>query len=403
MSNADQIFSTLIGSANPDQFFKDYWEKAVLLIRRDQPDYYKDLLSLEDIDRLISGSGLRYPALRLVKDGITIPVTKYTADIPWSSQPFSKSILPEMVYKEYGQGATIILEALHRYWPPLAKFCRRLEQFFNFPVQTNIYLTPPSSQGFAPHYDTHDVFVLQLAGSKHWKIYDSPLELPYRDQHYKSTDVQSGELKYSINFKAGDLIYMPRGFIHEALTSDDISLHATIGILSYTWYDVLVEAFKQYKEDPEMRRALPVGFARQMLNEKSNLPLPEAVSSINQPALDKALGTLAKRFLHTRPPFLEGQLSNLNSLQKINPDTQVRVRTEPLYYFETDDENCNLIFDGKKVIFPEYVAPALHFILETGTGTFQIAALPDVLDTAGKLVLVRRLIKEGFLTLVSDA
>lgn len=33
------------------------------------------------------------------------------------------------------------------------------------------YLTPPGTQGFAPHYDDIEAFILQLEGRKHWRLY----------------------------------------------------------------------------------------------------------------------------------------------------------------------------------------------------------------------------------------
>ena len=68
-------------------------------------------------------------------------------------------------------GATLVLQALHRTWPPLVEFGARLAAELGHPVQINAYITPPQNQGFAPHYDVHDVFVLQIAGRKRWRIH----------------------------------------------------------------------------------------------------------------------------------------------------------------------------------------------------------------------------------------
>ena len=72
-----------------------------------------------------------------------------------------------MVRRAFDRGKTIILTAMQCRWGPVASLCRRLEERFGCPVHTNLYLTPPGTQGFDPHYDTHEVFVLQIAGGKH--------------------------------------------------------------------------------------------------------------------------------------------------------------------------------------------------------------------------------------------
>lgn len=235
-------FARLIGPVEVDQFFSEYWEKKPLIISRNQPDFYAALLSLSDVDNIITSKQLRFPAIGLVKGGVRIPPSQYTSDLPWGNNTFTGVINVDKVLNEYQQGATIILEALHQRWRPLRQFCQELEKYLNYPVQANIYLTPKGSQGFAPHYDTHDVFALQTAGSKHWRIYGSPVELPGSGQPYEPACFEPGKPLHEFDFNSGDFMYIPRGFIHEALTSESISLHITVGVTSYTWADVFSEA-----------------------------------------------------------------------------------------------------------------------------------------------------------------
>ena len=49
----------------------------------------------------------------------------------------------------FDAGATVVLQGLHRYWPPLTELVRELELALGHPCQANAYLTPPGSQGFA--------------------------------------------------------------------------------------------------------------------------------------------------------------------------------------------------------------------------------------------------------------
>jgi hypothetical protein len=130
----------------------------------------------------ITSTELRESDLRLVKDGKPLPLDRYTRPLPWTDSPTDGIVNADRVFAEYHAGATIILEALQRKWKPLTFFCRGLERFFHQGVQANAYLTPKNCQGFAAHYDTHDVFVLQIAGSKRWRIYRPVIELPLASQ-----------------------------------------------------------------------------------------------------------------------------------------------------------------------------------------------------------------------------
>ena len=106
------------------------------------------------------------PAFRLVRDGAVLPPGAYTEDIPWRPGSFSGLAVVDRVAAEHAAGATIVLQALHLHWPAAALYCRGLEQRLGFPVQANAYATPATAQGFAVHHDTHDVFVLQVAGTQ---------------------------------------------------------------------------------------------------------------------------------------------------------------------------------------------------------------------------------------------
>ena len=97
-------------------------------------------------------------------------------------------------------------------------------------MQANAYYTPAGSQGLPVHHDTHEVISLQVAGSKRWLVYEPVLELPLKNQRYRSALGEPGEPMLDVTLRAGDTLYLPRGWLHQALTSDEDSLHITVGI-----------------------------------------------------------------------------------------------------------------------------------------------------------------------------
>ncbi len=404
MSRSDFDFRWLIHPVEPEEFFREHWESQPLYVFRQEAGFYRELITLADVDRLVTSGDLRHPAIRLVKRGAPIPLAEYTGNLPWGSDVFERVANPDRVLQAYREGATIVLQALHRYWPPLGALCRRLEKHFTFPFQTNLYLTPPNSQGFAPHYDTHDVFVLQVAGSKHWRVYGSPFPLPHRAQPYSASRTPPGDPIAEFDLSAGDLIYLPRGYIHEALTSSSESMHITLGVLAATWVEVFAEALSACRQDPRFRRALPVGYAEQTDHSDAMRAefrdLLEAFTQTVQP--ESLLERLADRFVSSRPPLLEGGLEALGELDRLGLETMVRRRDAVIFRLASEPETVSLLFHGKQVRFPSYAHPALRFIAEAAD-IFTPAALPGDLDDAGKLVLVRRLIREGFLTMIRDA
>src|SRR5438132_1340590 len=163
----------LIHPFDRDIFVRDYWEQQPLLVKRGDPTYYHDLLSLSDIDSILCTSNFSGNTIRLARDGKETSVKELLANLPTeAAEPL------EAIYSYYREGSTIILPFLHERWKPLKQLCRLLAQEFSAGFQVNVYVTPPHAQGFARHYDTHDVFILQTDGVKRWRSFAVPIRLP---------------------------------------------------------------------------------------------------------------------------------------------------------------------------------------------------------------------------------
>jgi ribosomal protein L16 Arg81 hydroxylase len=126
-------------------------------------------------------------------------------------------------------------------------------------AQPNVYFTPPSAQGFQVHHDTHDTLTAQIAGEKTWRIYEPIIQLPLESQPFHSgTKVEGLKLLDEVHLRAGDTLYIPRGFPHEAKTSDSVSLHCTFALAPVRVTDVMDLALRiAGDQDVELRHALP--------------------------------------------------------------------------------------------------------------------------------------------------
>ena len=143
------------------------------------------------------------------------------------------------------------------HWPPAARYCRALEAALGCAAQANAYLTPPSARGFAVHHDVHDVFVLQVFETKRWRWHEPVLQAPLKSQRWSAELGDLGEPVADEVLHPGDTLYLPRGWPHEAFTSDTESLHLTIGLHSPTRVDALRAALERCAaDDSELRRTL---------------------------------------------------------------------------------------------------------------------------------------------------
>jgi hypothetical protein len=365
------------------EFLSEFWEQRPLAVPRAEEGRFDDLLSVADVERLVCSGGLRYPAFRLVQEGGMIGLGEYTTDLPWRPDPFTGTADPDRVAAAFEAGGTIVLQGLHLNWLPLARFCRGLEAELGHPAQANSYYTPRRSQGFAVHHDTHDVFVLQVAGEKHWRVYDPLLELPLKRQRYSKSLGEQGPPVLELTLRAGDTFYLPRGWLHDALTSETDSLHVTVGVNILTWADALRAALDESEEDIELRRSVP---------EDGTLEADLLERLADRLGAEDVARRARARFVNSRRPILDGQLEEVRALESLTVETPLERRDTVI----ADLEGTTLSFEGKHVAFPEHAREELEAVFAADE-PFTAGDLPGGLDDDSRLVLVRRLIREGFL------
>ena len=372
---------------SPEVFQDEYREMQPLVVPRAQPGRFDAILAAADVERMVCATAIRAPAFRLVKDGAQLPLGSYTQDIPWRPGGFWQTALVDRVAQEHAAGATIVLQALHLHWRPAALYCRELEARLGCPAQANAYCTPASAQGFAVHHDTHDVFVLQVTGHKRWKLYEPVRELPLRNQRWSPDLDAVGEPIADITLQAGDTLYLPRGWPHEATAADVDSLHVTVGLPPPTRMDALRAALDECGEDVEFRRSLaPDG----------DLPahLLERLAARLRP--DDVARRARRRFVAGRRAVADDQLSQVRSLESLDADSPLERRATVIADLEETEAGATLLFEGKDVRFPAQAREALAAV-HAADGPFTAASLPGSLDEPGRLVLVRRLVREGYL------
>jgi lysine-specific demethylase/histidyl-hydroxylase NO66 len=386
-------------AGDPAAFVRDRWAKAPLLRRGAGPNGFDDLLSLDDVDRILATTSPRVPAFRMVKDGKPLPPSAYTKSGRVGSQPLSDLADPGKVFDQFHNGATIVLQSLHRYWAPLTAFCRELELFLTHPVQVNAYLTPPASRGLGVHHDTHDVFVLQVHGRKLWQVWDAavPFPLAHQKQLPPGAESPTEAPQVDAELAPGDCLYMPRGFRHAARTAETASLHLTVGMLTYNWTELLREVVAAADEEAWAREGLPVGFADDP--EGLAAALGERVAELRR-FLDKVdlhpvAERAARRFWSNRPPPLEGQLRRLLALDELADTTELARRPGATCRLRVTGDRLELLLGDRTLHMPAALEPAVRQLLDAGR--FRAADLAGHLDGPSRLVLVRRLVREGLL------
>ncbi len=389
---------------DPDVFGTDYWGDRPLLSRaRELSRGFDDLFDADAVDELVSARGLRTPFIRMARDGSVLPSSTFTGSGGYGAE-VADQVDSARVLEHFADGSTIVLQGLHRTWAPIAEFTRQLVADIGHPCQVNAYVTPASSRGFDPHYDVHDVFVVQIAGEKHWKIHEpvhvDPLPSQPWSEHSRAVgDRSEGTPAIDETLRPGDVLYLPRGWIHSATALGGTSIHLTIGMAAITRFDVVEELIGTLADDPGLRGSLPLGAGSATPGELVGLieqVMTDAAARLSsgRSAAAAVADRITARVQRSTRPAPVRPLATVNALQILDLDSAVRWRPGLVGVVGDATGQVAVALRDKTVTLPGEASAAVHRL--RSADLVRVGDLPG-LDGPSALVVARRLMREGIL------
>jgi len=392
-----QDIANLIHPFSKEEFESNYWENQVLHIQRNNPEFFSNLFSIEDLDKLLEYTRPRGNSIRVVKNQQPMNPTVY--------ENADGSLNLNQLYTAYADGYTIVINEIQRFWDPIKEMVESIRQYMGHHVVANLYLTPENEKALSPHYDTHDVFALQISGEKHWILYD--------DTYYKTPLMHSFQPIFQrehltgakeITLKAGDMIYMPRGVPHEAYTTDKSSMHITFGVHSTQWLDFLSKALLNLSNKHiELRRALPIGYLNSsqegILSQDAEIDFMNIIQKIfDKDNVKGAFAILSEEFRNQQPVKPDGHFSSLDKLNHISLDSVVSKREGIKSKVIDHVTGARILFQGNTIKGPSQIANTLEFISQQES-SFKVNEIP-YLNDENKIKLAVRLIRGGLLKVI---
>jgi hypothetical protein len=343
----------------------------------------------------------------VAKDGVVVDPKRFTTS-GGAGAEIGDQVSSEAVLRLFADGSTVVLQGLHRLWPPLIEFADQLAADLGHPTQVNAYITPPSSRGFTPHYDVHDVFVLQVAGEKHWRIHEPVLPDPLRTQPWadRAAEVAAAaeqEPVIDAVLKPGDALYLPRGFLHSATALGQISAHLTVGIHPVTRWAAAESALDLLRtlaaEDPALRGSLPLGL--DLADPGGSRDEVTAVLAGLRAWLDRVdpddvVERLRARTWSQVRAEPVTPLASSAAATALTVDSVLRMRRRLRCALrDAEDGRVTLLAGRRSHSFPGAAREPLAALL--AAGELKVGDLPD-LDDADRLVLARRLVTDAIAT-----
>jgi bifunctional lysine-specific demethylase and histidyl-hydroxylase NO66 len=261
--------------SDPEDFLASCWATQPYL-EAGAESRFSDILSLEELDRLLAMGTIRnspghIQRVSMIRQGKQMPPDAFTRD---SQIGPSLAVDCERIAGLLRMGGTVVVRSVDEMTPGLFHLCGGLENELIQPVFANVYLTPPQTHGFTAHYDPHDVFILQISGRKHWRVFD-PVPHAFGASAIVDIDPVAHPVVETV-LTPGDVLYIPRGWVHIADTADDVSLHVTVSIRLASARDLLMHALNDPAVGERLDRALPTG------SPENVLPLGSELADISQ-------------------------------------------------------------------------------------------------------------------------
>lgn len=391
-------FDDLLAPLDRAGFFGGYWERRHLFLHRGNPDAYGEIFALADIDRWLVAARPNPAHLLLI-----VPPAA-------SGQRAERKALHEVdtaqLYGAFQAGCTLVLEEVEKSWPAVAELAATVGEALSARVWVNSYLTPPDAQGVPVHPDVQDVLVLQVAGRKDWSIYEMAGEscretLTYRKQLRGPVAAAMAEppLLERATLEQGDLLYIPRGLPHKAAApAGSPSLHLTVCIEPLCWLDLLKAAVEVASvEQSPLARSLPPGFVADARARDGMAESFARMLSLFQEhvSFERTLETVIKAQVAGAHYPGDGHFAQLLRLSEVGAETWVERRTGLACLVERSPRSALISFAASQISGPLALAQAMEFVRDQLR--FRVSQLPGGLSDEAKLVLVRRLIREGLL------
>ena len=192
------------------------------------PSRFAELFGWEVLNHILMTQRLETARVHVVRDGGVIPHAKFSEPVPLlfpNGGP--RRLRTDLIAEHLGNGDTLIFDSVEEVHLPLREFAQSLERMLRGFVQINVYVSAGTSHGFTMHWDDHEIFVLQIAGRKNWRVYGPTLEVPILEIADQPKP-EGREPVFDKNIQAGDMLYLPRGWWHEARAIGEPTIHLSV-------------------------------------------------------------------------------------------------------------------------------------------------------------------------------
>jgi hypothetical protein len=392
----------LLAPAGTAAFFERYFEREPLHLARGDAGYFGDFYTAADVETAIHVGGREANRFAMTRGGAAVDPAELQVErthirAGYTGKPPINVLDPRAIAARFERGHTLLISDASLFSPRLQALCNSIQRETLMYVQANAYLTPPNEQGFALHHDTHDTLVLQLEGTKQWRVKQPVVALPIESQPSSPARAE-GQVR-AFDLQAGDTLYLPRGYRHECVAGTVRSLHLTLALLPVRAIELAEAALRVAATvDVELRRSLTAGWQdTEGFSERFGTFLAERLQkAFSGPVMRAARDLVVNELFATTRTVAGGTFGTLERLAALDAGSRIALRDDAPFVVRVEGEDIQLIAAGKATTLPGNCAPAIRAL---SSAPMTVAALEAMLPDAGA-ALARLLVLDGLATIL---
>ncbi len=399
---APRDLAELLAPFDVEAFLQNYWGQNFQHLSG-TPGRFSGLLPWSVLNQVLRQHRLDSPRVRLIREGEPIPTNSFLSYQTSRRKTQIPRLRAAEMTRELRHGATLVLDAVDEIHEPITALAEGLERLFRVRIQVNAYAGWRTSHGFDLHWDDHDVFIVQVAGRKQWKVYGMTRKYPLPKDVAPDLVPPESALWEGL-LEDGDLLYIPRGWWHVATPLDEPTLHLTIGVHNPTGADLLTWFVDRLRISEDVRRDLP-RFAS--AGEQSAL-----LNRIREKFLEEWRPDLLRLYLEDmdakaepRPRFSLPWGGSRDSLPPVDFSFHLKWNApRPITLKSNGDHEFEVVCKGRRWRFAEAARPILELL---GHKTFCSDAevygvVSDALNAQTVRAFLGELVSSGLAVIVDD-
>jgi hypothetical protein len=375
-----------------DHFLATHYQREVLHIARDDPAFFAEIFSVAELENMLVAGATDRTGFNMVRTGVP-PVN---GELLAMERPFPRArftgkqpvyvLDPRTIVDRFNMGYSLVVNDAARFSDRLQQLCGGLQQDLGATIQANVYFTPAHAQGFDIHHDTHDTLVLQIEGSKTWRLFEPVIDAPIEGQTLPLSGKEAVP-KAEVTLRPGDTIYIPRGVPHAARSGADRTLHVTLAIMPMRVIDLLFTLFDAAAHtNPEMRRSLPVDWQTSPAFAQEFVDVVRGIvgETLDVGRIELARELLLREFFALSRPEVDKLFSNTGGIAKADPQSTIVWRSDAPHLLRRRGNAMDVFVSGKSLTFPPECTTLIERLARTPMTVAEIDAL---LPVVGRHVL----------------